>query len=217
MTSSHAALLSRSTADWANSRSTALDGETGQGARRDNNASAGEQDADLDDGQILAQPLLDALFFGEQAPPGHAMAVGAMRADPLEHLADELFAQLLLTAGAVHSELDGGGDVAPRRLSIDAHPWAMGRSPSPRNQRRSASLTWTTDTSLNAMGPPRQRLERPSRMSFRPALVDPQGGPITGKRGGPMSLAKPATNWSHVAGKRHSSSNRAQTAVLQVL
>lgn len=40
-------------------------------------------------------------------------------------------------------------------------------------------------------------------MSFRPALVDRQGGPITGKAGGPMSLAKPAINWSHGAGKRH--------------
>ena len=40
-------------------------------------------------------------------------------------------------------------------------------------------------------------------MSLRPALVDPQGGPMTGKEGGPMSLAKPAINWSHVAGKRH--------------
>jgi hypothetical protein len=39
-------------------------------------------------------------------------------------------------------------------------------------------------------------------MSFRPALVDPQGGPTTGKEGGPMSLAKPAINWSHVTGKR---------------
>ena len=39
-------------------------------------------------------------------------------------------------------------------------------------------------------------------MSLRPALVDPQGGPITGKRGGPMLLAKPAGTWSHVAGKR---------------
>jgi len=35
--------------------------------------------------------------------------------------------------------------------------------------------------------------------------VDPQGGPITGKRGGPMSLAKPAASWSHVAGKRQKS------------
>ncbi|HEX9546800.1 MAG TPA: hypothetical protein VF942_05650, partial [Acidimicrobiales bacterium] len=38
----------------------------------------------------------------------------------------------------------------------------------------------------------------------RPALVDPQGGPMTGNRGGPMPLAKPAAaTWSHVAGKRH--------------
>ena len=39
-------------------------------------------------------------------------------------------------------------------------------------------------------------------MSLRPALVDPQGGPMTGNGGGPMSLAKPAVSWSHVAGKR---------------
>ena len=39
-------------------------------------------------------------------------------------------------------------------------------------------------------------------MRLRPAEVDPQGGPITGKEGGPMSLAKPATKWSHVTGKR---------------
>ena len=40
-------------------------------------------------------------------------------------------------------------------------------------------------------------------MSLRPAWVDPQGGPITGNEGGPMSLAKPAASWSHVTGKRH--------------
>ena len=45
-------------------------------------------------------------------------------------------------------------------------------------------------------------------MSLRPALVDPQGGPITGKRGGPMLLAKPAGTWSHVAGKRQESGNQ---------
>ena len=41
-------------------------------------------------------------------------------------------------------------------------------------------------------------------MSLRSALVDPQGGPITGNGGGPMSLAKPAASWSHVTGKRQS-------------
>ncbi len=44
-------------------------------------------------------------------------------------------------------------------------------------------------------------------MCLRPALADPQGGPITGKRGGPMSLAKPAAAWSHVAGKRQARKN----------
>ena len=39
-------------------------------------------------------------------------------------------------------------------------------------------------------------------MSLQPALVDGQGGPITGNGGGPMPLAKPAASWSHVAGKR---------------
>ena len=50
-------------------------------------------------------------------------------------------------------------------------------------------------------------------MSFRPALVDPQGGPITGKEGGPMSLAKPAINWSHVTGKRHSEAKATNTSL----
>jgi hypothetical protein len=42
-----------------------------------------------------------------------------MRPHPLEHLADQRFAQLLLAAGPVDPELDGGGDVAPRRLAVD--------------------------------------------------------------------------------------------------
>ena len=82
-------------------------------------------------------------------------------------------------------------------------PWAMGRSPSPFSQRRSASLTWTTDTSRNAMGPPRQRLERPSRMSFRPALVDPQGWSHDWQRGWSHVTGKTSGDWSHVTGKRH--------------
>jgi hypothetical protein len=41
-------------------------------------------------------------------------------------------------------------------------------------------------------------------MSLRPVVADPQGGPITGNGGGPMSLAKPPAQWSHVTGKRHS-------------
>jgi hypothetical protein len=65
-------------------------------------------------------PLLDALFFAEQGPPSRTVAVGAVRTDPLEHLADQLVAQLLLASRAVHSEFDGSRDVAPDCLSIDA-------------------------------------------------------------------------------------------------
>ena len=54
------------------------------------------------------------------------MAVGPVRTDPLEHLADQLVAQLLLAAGALNPELDGRRDVAPDRLSIDADPLGDG-------------------------------------------------------------------------------------------
>src|SRR6266508_2934873 len=94
-----------------------------------------------------------------------------------------------------------------RRAVLRSTPTAaaIGLSPSPFNQRRNASLTWTTETSLNAIGPPRRR---PSRMTPRPALVDPHGGPMTGNKGGPMPLAKPSATWSHVAGKRHGFESR---------
>ena len=80
----------------------------------------GEEDPDLGDGQILAQPLLDVFFFGQQPVPGLTMAIRAVRANPLDHLADQLLIQLLLAAGAVNSELDSSSDIAPDRLSIHA-------------------------------------------------------------------------------------------------
>jgi hypothetical protein len=39
----------------------------------------------------LVQPILDALFFGQQAPPGRTVAVGPVRSDLLEHLADQFW------------------------------------------------------------------------------------------------------------------------------
>jgi hypothetical protein len=98
----------------------AIHGEAGQGAGRDDYPTAGEQDANLGDRQVLLQPLLDPLFFTEQGPPGLAVAVGAVRADPFEHLANQLVAQLLLAAGALHPEFDGRRDIAPDRFAIDA-------------------------------------------------------------------------------------------------
>ena len=65
---------------------------------------------------------LIALLLAQQRPPGLAVAVGAVRADPLDHLADQLVGELLLAAGALDPELHGGGDVAPGRLAVDADP-----------------------------------------------------------------------------------------------
>jgi hypothetical protein len=52
--------------------------------------TAGQQDADLDDGEVLLDPRLDVLFLGEQAPPCLAVTIDAVRAHPFEHLADQL-------------------------------------------------------------------------------------------------------------------------------
>ncbi len=85
-------------------------------------------------------PRLDLLLLGEQRPPRLAVAVGAVRADPLDHLADQLVGELLLPAGAVDPELDGGGDVAPGRLAVDADPLgdgALALTPQPAPERLS--------------------------------------------------------------------------------
>ena len=51
-------------------------------------------------------PGLYPLLFAEQRAPGLAVAVGAVRADPLKDLADQLVAQLLLAAAALDPELE---------------------------------------------------------------------------------------------------------------
>ena len=148
------------------------------------------------------QPALDSLLFAQQDPPGLAVAIGPVRADPLDTWPINSSLELLLAAGAHNAQLDGRRDVAPGRLSVDADPWAMGRSPSPRNQRRSASLTWTTDTSRNAMGPPPPAALEAQPNVFSAGVGGPSRWSHNWQRGGPMSLAKPAINWSHVTGKR---------------
>jgi hypothetical protein len=63
-----------------------------------------------------------------------------MRADPFHQLAYQLVGELSLATVAVAPELDRRGDVAPCGLSVDTDPCAIGRSPPPFSQRRSASL-----------------------------------------------------------------------------
>ena len=84
----------------------ALDAEAGQGAVRDHHAPAGEQDPDLGDGEVLLHPVLDLRSLRRAASARPPVTVGAVRADPLDHLADQLVAELLLAAGAIDPELD---------------------------------------------------------------------------------------------------------------
>ena len=67
------------------------------------------------------QPLMRSSSASKH-PPGLAVAVWPVRADPLDHLADQLVGELPLAAGAVDPELDGSSDVAPGRLAVDADP-----------------------------------------------------------------------------------------------
>jgi len=85
-------------------RPAALDGKAGEGPVRDDDTAAGEQDPDLDHGEVLFHPGFDALFLSEELPPGLAVAVGPVRAHLFGHLADQLVGELALASGAVDPE-----------------------------------------------------------------------------------------------------------------
>ena len=103
-------------------RAAALDGEASECAVWDLDTAALEENPDLHDRELVVHPVLDALFFCEQHPPGLAVAVGTVRADPLDQLADQLVGELALAAVAIEPELDRGGDVTPSGLAVDADP-----------------------------------------------------------------------------------------------
>ncbi|MHB8506783.1 MAG: hypothetical protein ACYDEN_13875 [Acidimicrobiales bacterium] len=86
---------------------------------RDDDTSAAEQDADLDDREVFDDPGLDAVLLAEQRPPRVTVTVEPVGAHALQHLPDQLIAELLLTAVPVDAQLDRGGDVTPRCLAVD--------------------------------------------------------------------------------------------------
>jgi transposase len=100
----------------------AFHGEAGQGAGRDDDAPALEEDPDLRDGEVVLHPRRDLLLLVEQRPPRGAVAVGTVRAHPLDQLSDQPVGELFLAAGALDPELHRGCDVAPGGLAIDPHP-----------------------------------------------------------------------------------------------
>jgi hypothetical protein len=96
--------------------------EPGQRPVRHDDAQPGQQDADLHDREIFGHPRPDPLLLAQQHPPRLAVTVQPVRAHPLHHLADQLLAELPLAAVPDDAQLDRGGDITPRRLSVDADP-----------------------------------------------------------------------------------------------
>ena len=174
-----------------------------EGARRHADPPARQQGVDLDDGQPShVDPGAGSGFWWASKPtPRLAVAVDAMRPDPLDHQRNEHVAQLVVAAVAVEAELARGLHVAADGLAVEPTSRSIARRPSPASQSRSTSRTSNTRTSLNPIAAPRSadRWRRVDRISG-PTLVDPRGGPITGGRvvpcswrnsaqGGPMSVA----------------------------
>ena len=127
------------------------------------------------------------------------MTIEPVWADPLQHLPDQLVCELLLATVPVHGQLDRGGDVTPRRLAVDPdspgdRPFTVTTQPAPQRlsdldhrnlperHRASSTETQPNDSPADEGGP--------------------SGGPMTGNRGGPIPLAKPAATWSHAVVKR---------------
>ena len=180
----------------------ALDAVARQRAVRDLDAATGKQDPDLHDGEVVVHPLLDLVVPGGERAPGGAVAVGAVRTHRLDHLADQPVAELLLAAAAVQTQRDAGGDVAPRRLAIDAD----------RPGDRALALTSQPPSECLFDLHHRDLPERHGASSALASETQPSdsaagvggwsGGPMTGNAGGPMPLAKLPGSWSHLAGKR---------------
>ena len=75
-----------------------------------------EEDPDLYDGEPIFHPPFDLRLLCGERPPRRAVPVGAVRADRT----DQIVAERTLTACSVETNLDRCGDVAPRRLAVDA-------------------------------------------------------------------------------------------------
>ncbi len=123
-------------------------------------------------------------------PPGLTMAVGTVRADPLEHLADQLLTELILASGAIHPELDGGRDVAPDRLSINADPLGDG------------AFAFTFQPAPQRLFDLDHRYLPKRHGASSPAALEAQPNVFSAGVGGPSGWSHNwQRGWSHVTGK----------------
>ena len=88
---------------------------------RHDDAVAGEQNADLGNGEVLLDPGFDPGVFIEQDMPRVTVIVGPVRSHSFDQLTNQLVGQLRFITRPVESEVLGALEVAPHRLSIDAH------------------------------------------------------------------------------------------------
>ncbi len=152
---------------------------------RDLDPSAGQQLVGLDHRQSLVdQPRLQLLVMRPQRLPAGAVPVGAVRADPLTHLADQLVAQLALAPVADQPGLHPGGHVTLDRLAVHQRqpgdrPFALTPQPQPQDL-----------SDLMHLNLPEAHRHLPGPLSVRWRL-QPQrrrrwwmlrGGPITGEK-----------------------------------
>jgi hypothetical protein len=89
------------------------------GAQRHVDPSTAEQIKDLHRREVVLDPGLDLVVAASEHPPGLAVAVCSVGSHGLDHLADELVAQLLLAAAPIQAEGDGRLDVSPHGLAVD--------------------------------------------------------------------------------------------------
>ncbi len=194
-----------------------FEGVTVQCPLRNLDATAGQQPVGLDHRQPLVdQPRLELVVMGPQDVPAGAVAVGAVRADQLAHLADQPVCQLSFVAVADQPGLGPGRHVTLDRLAV--HQRQPGHGPfalAPHPQAQDFS-------DLMHLNLPEAHRHLPGPLSVR-WRCQPQrrrrwwmlpSGPITGERvapscwrnsprGGPILLAKPTSQWPHAAGGRH--------------
>jgi hypothetical protein len=164
--------------------------------------------------QILINPRLDLRFLPEQQSPRRAATGRSRRTDRVDHRPDQLIAQLSFVTVAIQTGLHGGLHIAPRGLAID--PGALGCPSAARPQRASAAAP-LEPRPPEPPGTPSASSRSTDLDRSQTASHDPDarraGGPITGNRGGPMTVARLRSSRSHDRGERHLSEADAARSV----
>jgi hypothetical protein len=153
----------------------------------------------------LTQPRISS-STGSQRLPRRAVALRAFRSDRLDDDADELVGQQLHTAASDQPGRDRGLDAAAGGLAVHPSPLTDRATRPPHRSPSDAK-----PLEPRALQPPGMPSTTPRSIDLdesQTAGLDhcgrhAAGGPMTGKSGGPMTVAKLGSNRSHDPGRRH--------------